>query len=285
MTSELATYEGREDEESTNIVRSLSRPSRHKDRNCSRDRRQIRTSSEDLSRRHRKKSGSHRVQIQAPSDDSSSSAEDHVDMTKPTHWMKPPKYDGTTAFETFYAQFLNCSVYNQWTRTDQLAYLKGALQKEAGQFLWDYGPEVTDSFKELVKTLKGRFGGANQSDKFRMEIRNRRRKDGESLQSLHSDVRRLAALAFPDLQHSARETIACDYFIDALADAVFALKVRERAPTNLDSALRTALQLEVWSKQVVRTTPYKKIREVTKTDDETTALKKQVADLQKQLAE
>ena len=117
-----------------------------------------------------------------------------------------------------------------------------------------------------------------------MESRNRRHKDGESLQNLHSDVRRLAALAFPDLQHSARETIACDYFIDALADANFALKVRERAPTNLDPALRTALQPEVCSKQVDRTTQHKKIREVNKADDETTALKKQVADLQKQLA-
>jgi len=91
-------------------------------------------------------------------------------------------------------------------------------------------------------------------------------------------------LAFLDLQHSARETIACDYFIDTLADADFALKVRERAPTNLDSALRTALQLEVWRKEVDRTTQHKKIREVTKADDETTALRKQVADLQKQLA-
>jgi len=198
--------------------------------------------------------------------------------------MKPHTYDGTSAIESFYAQFLNCSDYHQWTKTDQLAYLKGALQ-EAGQVLWDYGPEVTDSFIELVKTLKGRFGGANQSDKFRMEICNRRRKDGESLQSLHSDVRRLAALAFPDLQHSARERITCDYFIDALADADFALKVRELAPTNLDSALRTAFQLEVWSEQVDRTTQHKKIREVTKADDETTALKKQVADLQKQLAD
>ena len=73
--------------------------------------------------------------------------------------------------------------------------------------------------------------------KFRMEIRSRRRKNGESLQSLHSDIRRLAALAFPDSQHSTGETIACDYFIDALADADFALKVRERAPTNLYSSL------------------------------------------------
>jgi len=42
-------------------------------------------------------------------------------------------YDGTSAFETFYAQFLNCSAYNHWTATDQLAYLKRALQKEAAK--------------------------------------------------------------------------------------------------------------------------------------------------------
>ena len=80
------------------------------------------------------------------------------------------KYDGTSAFETFYAQFLNCSVYNQWTKTDQLARLKATLQKEAGQVLWDYGPEVTHSYKELVGTLKGRFGGAHQWVKFCMEF-------------------------------------------------------------------------------------------------------------------
>jgi len=44
-----------------------------------------------------------------------------------------------------------------------------------------------------------------------------------------------------------------------------------------------ALQLEGWSKEVDRTTP-KKMREFARADDETTALKKQVADLQKQLA-
>jgi len=273
------------DEEPT-VVCSLSRSGLEKRRIRSRNRR---TRQEDPSLRRRKKTGSRKVRIQAPSssDESSSSAEDYVETSQPTRLMKPPKYDGTSAFETFYAQFLNCSIYNRWTKTDRLAHLKGALQKEAGQVLWDYGPEVTNSFKELVRTLKGRFGGANQSDKFRMEIRNRRRKDGESLQSLHTDVRRLAALAFPDLEHSAREVIACDYFIDALADADFALKVRERAPTNLDSALRTALQLEVWSKEVARqptTSQQRKVREVAKADDETAALKKQVADLQKQLA-
>jgi len=44
--------------------------------------------------------------------------------------------------------------------------------------------------------------------------------------------------------------MACDYFIDALKDPNFALKVRERFPKDLDTALRVALQLEVWSKDV-----------------------------------
>jgi len=59
------------------------------------------------------------VQVQAPSlDESSSLAEDYVDISKPMNLMKPPKYDGMSAFKTFYAQFLNCSVYNQSTTTD-----------------------------------------------------------------------------------------------------------------------------------------------------------------------
>ena len=57
----------------------------------------------------------------------------------------------------------------------------------------------------------------------------------------------LVALAFPEL-----ETIACDYFIDALADPDFALKVRERSPANLDSAFRLTLQMEVWTKNADR---------------------------------
>jgi len=110
--------------------------------------------------------------------------------------------------------------------------------KEAGQVLWDYGTEVTDSLKKLTGMLKDRFGGAGMADKYRIEERNRMRKPGEPPRILHSNIRRLIALAFPSLNPYHRETIACDYFISALADPDFALKVRERATANLDDALR-----------------------------------------------
>jgi len=94
-------------------------------------------------------------------------------------------------------------VYNRWIKTEQLAYLRASLQKEASQVrTWDYVTEVTNSLKKLTKMLKERFGGTNQADKYRIQVRKRRRKTG-----LHSDIRRLVALAFPELDHKARETI------------------------------------------------------------------------------
>ena len=120
---------------------------------------------------------------------------------RPKHILKPPKYDGTTPFETFLAQFQNCASFNRWTQNEQLFFLRGSLEKEAGQVLWDYSSEKTDSAKKLIKVLRERFGGTNQADKYRLEVKNRRRKPGESLRSLHSDIRKLFALAFPHLDH------------------------------------------------------------------------------------
>ena len=93
----------------------------------------------------------------------------------------------------------------------------------------------------MIRALKERFDEANQSDKYRFQLKNRRRRPNETLRNLHSDIRRLAAFAFPELEHRACETMACVYFIDALDDLSLALKVRERFPKDVDAALRIAL--------------------------------------------
>ena len=58
------------------------------------------------------------------------------------------------------------------------------------------------------------------------------------------------ALAYPKLTADARKEIACDHFTNALNDAEFALKVKEKAPMSLDEALRIALRLEAWQKSI-----------------------------------
>lgn len=180
----------------------------------------------------------------------SSDTDSYIASAQPhsKHFLKAPKFDGTTCFETFYAQFQNCAQYNGWRRSEQLTFLKAALIGEAGQVLWDSDESVTSSLNRITKLLQNRFGGAARADKYRMELRSRKRQAGETLEKLHQDIRRYMALAFPDADQQTRETIACDYFIDAMGDPDFALKIRERNPKSLDAALLIAQQLEVWSK-------------------------------------
>jgi len=51
----------------------------------------------------------------------------------PSIMLRPPKYDGVTLFETFLAQFKNCSKYNAWDEDEELAHLRITLEKEAAQ--------------------------------------------------------------------------------------------------------------------------------------------------------
>ena len=167
--------------------------------------------------------------------------------------IKLQKFDGTESWENWWAHFKNCASYNRWTERDKLAFLKGALTGNAAQVLRDTDRATTGSWKKQVKMLKSRYSGQQQAEKYRAELQIRRRKHNESLTELHQDIRRLMALAYPKLTAEAREEIACDHFTNALNNADFALKVKERAPTSLDEALRIALRLEAWKRSTKMT--------------------------------
>ena len=248
------------------------------------------------SRTNSRRSLSNRILQSSPYGESSSSSSSESsihEQAKPKHILKPPKYDRTGSFETFLAQFhtINAS-YNKWTKKEQLVYLQSSLEKDADQVLWDDSSETTASLLKMIKVLKERFGEANQSDKYRFELKSRRRRPDETQRNLYSDIRRLAAVAFPELDHRARETMACDCFIDALNNPNFAVKVRERFPRDFVAPVQVALQLEVWSKDVDQshlesTRKERRTREIAqpKKDDQTAILKKQVVELKKQLTE
>jgi len=114
--------------------------------------------------------------------------------------------------------------------------------------LWDCYASITGSLSKLTQLLKSRFGGTARADKFRMELRSRIKQPGETLEKVHQDIRRCMALAFSDVDAKAQERLACDYFIGALNDPDFSLKVRERNPKTLNEALFAAQQIEVWLK-------------------------------------
>ena len=117
----------------------------------------------------KRRSGGDKGTSDISSEESSTESDsDESMLSRSKHVLKPPKFDGKTSFESFWAQFQNCATHNKWTRTKQLVYLKNALEKDAANVLWDYGTEVTESLSRLTKTLKMRFGGENFAEKNRV---------------------------------------------------------------------------------------------------------------------
>jgi len=47
--------------------------------------------------------------------------------------------------------------------------------------VWDYDAEELNSARRLIRVLKNRFGGTEQADKYRIEVKYRRRKPSKSL--------------------------------------------------------------------------------------------------------
>jgi len=150
-------------------------------------------------------------------------------------------------FKTFRAKLAVCAAYNQLSENDQLAHLQTSLIKDAAQCLWDVGPEKVSSLSALLDLLKLRFGSDNHRERFRVELRTRRQKSGESLRSVYQDIRRLLTLAFPGPCVDVTEIIGRDSFLDSLLDQDLALKAREREPKTLEEALNIVVRLETYA--------------------------------------
>ena len=117
--------------------------------------------------------------------------------TLPT--IKLEQYNGSSPLETHLAKLNNCADYYNWTARDRLCHLKASLEGHAGQVIWELGPTSTE--EEIIKLLRNRFGNVNQMERYRAELRSRRRKHEESIQTVYQDVCRLLALGYPG--HSA----------------------------------------------------------------------------------
>jgi len=158
--------------------------------------------------------------------------------------IKLPNFNGNTSLETFLVKFNNVAQYLKWNESDKLFYICSCLEGGAAQSLWDVGSQT--SYQAVVEVLKSRFGQQNQAERYRMELKARRRKPGETLQGLYQEVCRLVALAYPG-EHSSSQLsalIARDAFLDALNDRDLYVRVLEKEPQTIEQALALACKLE-----------------------------------------
>lgn len=110
--------------------------------------------------------------------------------------LKLERFDGMQMpLETFLAKFQNCQRYNEWTDDECAVFLRDCLTGIASQVLWEVSPQA--GHEEIINLLRNRFGNFNQMERYRAELSARRRKKGESIQTVYQDIKRLMALDFP----------------------------------------------------------------------------------------
>jgi len=169
--------------------------------------------------------------------------------------MKLETYDGSGSLETFLAKFSKLAEYMQWTDTDRYYHLCASLNGIAGQVLWDAGPQATVT--DVIGLLRTRFGNELQAERFKAELKVRRRRTGESLQQLYQDISKLVVLAHPNEGPALVNHVAKEAFVIALGDPTLQLKVIEREPKTVEDALNIAVKMEAYQASVVSPEPDK----------------------------
>jgi hypothetical protein len=159
------------------------------------------------------------------------------------HVVKLPLFNGETSLNTWLAQFHNAAKFNGWDSGAQLAHLTNSLTGRAADAVFERGDLPPHTIDELITILKLKFGDEGQAEKFRAELRTRKQHPGESLQSLHIDIQRIASKAYPGARNDTADLIARDAFLDALADQEIAYRIRELDICNTDQAYKHAVRL------------------------------------------
>lgn len=173
---------------------------------------------------------------------------DKLDVRKD---IKPNKFSGKNCVETFLTQFEICASHNRWSASERAAQLKCCLVEDAGQLIWDSGSPEDITYRDLVEKLRRRYGSLDQQERYKAQLRARRRNVGEPLAKVYQDIRGMMTRAYPgQATTDMGEQMARDHFLSALNDKDFELKIRERFPNTLDEAFKQAVQFEALKETV-----------------------------------
>ena len=73
-------------------------------------------------------------------------------------------------------------------------------------------------YDDLVKALEERFAPPNQTELYRVQLRERRQKASESMAELGQDIRHQTNLAYPKAPSDVRVTLVKEQFVDSLVN-------------------------------------------------------------------
>ncbi|GBM42504.1 hypothetical protein AVEN_80020-1 [Araneus ventricosus] len=162
--------------------------------------------------------------------------------SRPT--IKSLTFDGQTSWTVFKTQFDVVSSTNGWTDFVKASQCVASLWGSAAEGLQEIPAERLIDLTTIEKALESRFGDSHLTQFYRIELKTRRQKPGESFQALAADVERLMILAYAECPLDVRESLAAQYFVDAMRDEVTQHSTRLMDAKDLKSSLAYSMKYE-----------------------------------------
>ncbi|GBN97790.1 hypothetical protein AVEN_177674-1 [Araneus ventricosus] len=122
--------------------------------------------------------------------------------------------------------------------------LVASLRGSSAEVLQGIPSDKLTDLTTIEKALKARFVDSHLTQFYRTELKTRRQKPGECLQVLGADVERLMSLAYVECPLDVRESLAVQFFIDAIRDEDTQLCTRLMDFKDLKSALGYSMKFE-----------------------------------------
>lgn len=155
-----------------------------------------------------------------------------------------PKYDGDTAWPIFHKQFEAVSALNDWDMEHKATSLVLSLRGKAAEILRTIPDEQLSNYDTLVQQLMNRFGEGHLEQVFKMQLRNKKQQDHESLQEFQSSVERMVHQAYPKASTEMRDDIIAETFINGIKDPAMKETVLLSGKRNIKDILSYALMVE-----------------------------------------
>ncbi|GBM96185.1 hypothetical protein AVEN_2593-1 [Araneus ventricosus] len=144
----------------------------------------------------------------------------------------------------FKTQFDVVSSTNGWTDSVKASQLVASLRGSAAEVLQGIPADKLTDLTAIEKALESRFGDSHLTQFYRTELKTRRQKPGESLQELAADVERLMSLSYAECPLDVRESLAAQYFVDAIRDEDTQYSTRLMDAKDLKSSLTYSMKYE-----------------------------------------
>ncbi|GBO29600.1 hypothetical protein AVEN_252115-1 [Araneus ventricosus] len=158
--------------------------------------------------------------------------------------IKSLTFDGQTSWTVFKTQFDLVSSTNGWTDFVKASQLVASLRGSAAEVLQGIPAVKLTDLTTIEKALESRFGDSHLTQFYRTELKTRRQKPGESLQELAADVERLMSMAYAECPLDVRESLAAQYFVDAIRDEDTQHSTRLMDAKDLKSSLAYSMKYE-----------------------------------------